>query len=382
MKNLLPVIATLALTLPTMASGQAGIAVPINAEGTKSAAAAVRAAQDAEDAARVLSEARKWLEFYPNEPLVQSAILRTMAEAAGAGGDAARAQQYDAASKSIDPAGSGRVEKASGDPAAVRGKGNKLAKVTAAFTVALATLNAVSEAREQVRQASQQQMPQGGMGYPGGQMQQMPPGGMQYPSAPYGAPGYQPPPGGYAPMPGYGPPPGAGMPQGGAPGGYPPQGQMPQGGAPGGYPPQGQMPQGQMQAYPPPGYSMPVDPYRPPPGYAPPQGYRGAAATAFKVAHDHALSGDAAHFARGCGALLTVEGSSIVFTPGGAEAPRVIPASDIIDVRLNTAVGRDVGAFHILTTKGLYLHLAPESGKADDARAVVETLRKAAGPGQ
>lgn len=376
-------VAVLGLALPAAAVGQAVVSVPITRDAATAAAAAVRSAQEAGNPARVLAEARKWLEYYPNEPLVQSSILRTMAEAAAAGGDAALARQYDDASKIIDPAGAGRVEKAVEAGGSVRGQGNKLAKVTAAFSVALATLNAVAEAREQVRAASQAQMPPGGMPYPGAQMPpgagaypgglpqaggQMPPGGMAYPPAPYGAPGYQPPPAGYAPMPGYGPPPGGGMPQGmGAPSGYPPPGQMPP----------GQMPPGQMPAYPPQGYAMPADPYRPPPGYAMAPGYRGTAAPTFRVVHDHAVSSDTAHFALGCGALVTVEGSSIVFTPGGAEAPRVIPASDILQVRLNTAVGREVGAFHVLTREGLYLHLAPESGKPDDARIVVEGIRRA-----
>jgi hypothetical protein len=45
-------------------------------------------------------------------------------------------------------------------------------------------------------------------------------------------------------------------------------------------------------------------------------------------------------------------------------------------------VGKEVGAFHILTRKGLYLHLATESGKREDARAAVEELRRRLGLGE
>jgi hypothetical protein len=135
---------------------------------------------------------------------------------------------------------------------------------------------------------------------------------------------------------------------------------------------QQQQPQ-QAGYYPPP----PADPYRPPQGYRP-QGMptRGEAAAAIKVVHDHARAGDKAYFANACGALIVVEGGNLTFTPGGGEAPRVIPAAEIAEIRLNTAVGKEVGAFHIVTKKGLYLHLAPASGTADDARTIVEALRK------
>jgi hypothetical protein len=135
---------------------------------------------------------------------------------------------------------------------------------------------------------------------------------------------------------------------------------------------QQQQPQ-QAGYYPPP----PADPYRPPQGYRP-QGMptRGESAAAIKVVHDHARAGDKAYFANACGALIVVEGGNLTFTPGGGEAPRVIPAAEIAEIRLNTAVGKDVGAFHIVTKKGLYLHLAPASGTADDARTIVEALRK------
>ena len=60
----------------------------------------------------------------------------------------------------------------------------------------------------------------------------------------------------------------------------------------------------------------------------------------------------------------------------------VIPASEIAEIRVNTVLGKHVGAFHIVTKKGLYLHLAPDSGNRDDAPAAVDSIRKQLGLGE
>jgi hypothetical protein len=120
--------------------------------------------------------------------------------------------------------------------------------------------------------------------------------------------------------------------------------------------------------------------------YAAPQSYarpqrrtRGDEAKPIRVFHDHSRLGDAAYFEQPCGALLLVEAGNLTFTASGGEGSLVIPASDIIEIRMNTAVGREAGAFHIITRKGLYLHLAPESAKPEDGRADVDELRKQLG---
>jgi hypothetical protein len=100
-----------------------------------------------------------------------------------------------------------------------------------------------------------------------------------------------------------------------------------------------------------------------------------------KVVHDHYRVGDKAYFEDSCGALLSVDGNNLTFTASGGEGPVVIPAGDILEIRLNTTVGRSAGAFHIATKKGLYLNLVPESGKSDDGRADVDQLRKLLGLG-
>jgi hypothetical protein len=106
---------------------------------------------------------------------------------------------------------------------------------------------------------------------------------------------------------------------------------------------------------------------------------RGDATKPIHVFQDHSRLGDPACFEPACGALLLVEGGNLTFTPGGSEEAMVIPVADIIEISMNTAVGCEVGAFHIATRQGLYLHLAPESATADDGRADVDKLRKQLG---
>jgi hypothetical protein len=57
----------------------------------------------------------------------------------------------------------------------------------------------------------------------------------------------------------------------------------------------------------------------------------------------------------------------------------MIPASEILEIRMNSAVGKEVGSFHIVTKKGLYLYLAPEAATAEEGRADVDALRKQLG---
>jgi hypothetical protein len=246
-----------------------------------------------------------------------------------------------------------------------------------------------------------------------------PPTGYQPPTgyAPQGSPqGYQPPvaapPTGYQPATGYPP---QGTPQvyqpvaGAPPTGYQPpssylpgtpQGYQPPAGAPptGYQPATGNPPQGTPRPFPPlssyqpqaTGYPQPAaaspataGPYRAPMGYARRQGFtRGEGDVVMKVVHDHSQLGATAFFEPACGALLAVENGNLTFTPGGGEAPLVIPASEIREIRINSLVGKDVGAFHISTKQGLYLDLAPDSGASDEGHADVETLRKQLGLGE
>ena len=147
-----------------------------------------------------------------------------------------------------------------------------------------------------------------------------------------------------------------------------------------GWPQQGQ----QQQPAPPVGFhpSGPA-PYAAPVGYEPPpMPVRG-----YSLIHDHSVIGDSAYFEHSCGVLVSVSGSNRIVTASGGEAPRVIPGGEIREIRVNTAMGRNEGVFHIATKQGLYLSLMPKSPSRSDAEvaesggrpATVEDLRNRLG---
>jgi hypothetical protein len=136
----------------------------------------------------------------------------------------------------------------------------------------------------------------------------------------------------------------------------------------------------QLQPQRPQQYTQQRAPYGAPAGYArPQQTRRGEAAQSIRVFHDHSRLGDRNYFEPPCGALLLAETGSLTFTPTGGEAPLVIPAAEILEIRMNTEVAKTAGAFHIITKKGLYLGLAPLGETADEGRADVDELRKQLG---
>lgn len=298
---------------------------------TGSRAERMRALADAGDHTAALAEGQAWAEAYPNEPIVRAAIYQTMAALATEAGDTAKAAQLTAMAESLDPSLARRVNAASPVTRGQQGQQRqRIDKGAIALSVAIATLTAISEARQQARAARNAPPPMMNDPY-------------AYPQAPVGTGGYAPPPQ-YGAAPGYGPPPGAGGP--------PPQ-QPQYGPAVPQYPPQ--------------------TPYMPPNNYRAPQ-VRGGA-EAIRVVHDHSDAGDATYFgAHACGALLKVSGSALTFTPSGAEPPLVIPAAEIVDIAMNTSIGAEIGAFHVVTAKGLYLHLAPPSGGAAEGRRMVDSL--------
>jgi hypothetical protein len=121
--------------------------------------------------------------------------------------------------------------------------------------------------------------------------------------------------------------------------------------------------------------SAPRPPYQAPPTYRPGR-TRGDAFAPVRVVYDRSVTTDAAYFERACGALVGVEDNNLTFTTSCGETPYVIPASEILEIRLNLAVGRDAGVFHIATRGGLYLQLALESASRDEAAALIDSLRK------
>jgi len=228
--------------------------------------------------------------------------------------------------------------------------------------------------------------------YPQPQAQQYPPQGQPYPQPQTsGAPQSYP-----QPQAQQYPPQGQPYPQpqtSGAPQSYPqPQAQP--------YPPQGQpypqaqvsgapqaYPQPQAQQYPPQGQPYPqAAPQMAPNPYAASNRpnaratTRGSSEAPIKIVHDHFRAGDRAWFENECGALLSVDGGELIFTPGSsADTALAIPAGDIYEIRLNTTAAKELGAFHIATRKGVWLNLAPESGSRDDSRAAIDSLKKLLG---
>ena len=132
---------------------------------------------------------------------------------------------------------------------------------------------------------------------------------------------------------------------------------------------------------PPIGYQKPVDQYIMQQASAAWRQRRGEAAKPLRVVHDHSQLGDEAYFETGCGALLSVEDGALIYT-SGVEVPRLIVPSEIVELRMNEEVGRAIGAFHILTRRGLFLNLAPEGATREQGRLFVESLRKQLGLGE
>ncbi len=118
-----------------------------------------------------------------------------------------------------------------------------------------------------------------------------------------------------------------------------------------------------------------ANPYPAPSGFGR-QRMRAGAMSRIKVFYDRSRAGDALYFDHPCPALLAVDGSgALTVTPGCGEAPLVIPASDVTAIRMNVAVAKEDGAFHIETRKGIYLMVAADSGSRDDSLSAIRALR-------
>jgi hypothetical protein len=103
---------------------------------------------------------------------------------------------------------------------------------------------------------------------------------------------------------------------------------------------------------------------------------RGTDRPAIKVFYDRSRAGDPFYFANPCAAVIDVDDSGdLTITPGCGDAALVIPASEIIALRVNVAVAKEAGAFHIETAKGFYLMLAAEHATRDESLDAVRSLR-------
>ena len=102
---------------------------------------------------------------------------------------------------------------------------------------------------------------------------------------------------------------------------------------------------------------------------------RAAKSAVFRVLHDHSQIEDEAYFERTCGTLLSVNGSNLIITPGGGESALVIPAREVVEIRLNNFIGKEFGVFHVITRQGLYSSFAPSTSNPDSSRQIVSELR-------
>lgn len=394
------------------------------------------AAQDGDNAA-VLRNGRRALELAPNDPDVQAPIYLLMSVAAGHTDDAARSADYASIARKLDPSLDSRLtlpgkkDASRGDPTPTI---NTAVNVFGQVMGSIQQIRLMKMCLDMVKHgmaappacsAPAPGQPMGQSNFTGQNMpgQQMPPQPMPmpvpqpmpqqaganvaYPPAPIGSAEYQPPLSPPAPMPGWPSQPDPSQPQPmpisqpmamsqpmPAPQAIPMPQPMPSQAMPQqtGYSPQ---PPAYPQQTPPPQNSYPRQvprnsygnrggyAYAPPAApapyanrqYRPGPRTRGGEEPVFRVIHDHSNVGDQTYFEQSCGALLSISGTNLTLTGSGGEAPSVIPASEILDIRVNVLVGKDAGVFHIVTRQGLYLSLAPESQDREQARSWIETIR-------
>ena len=339
------------LTMVFSLSAEERLRIPIDVAQQEQLVSSLKAAAEEGNVQTVLRQGRRTLEMYPNDPRIQASIYLLMAEASRKAENADQAGLFEGVANHIDPALSKRLA-LGGTPVVTRGdKADK-------FNIAMAMVSQGLQSYSQIRLQLQQQRLEAQIRALQAQQTAAAAAQVQnpavvYPPIPVGGPNYEPNPAMTGPMPGWVPaPPG------------PPTANQPGGGGPFSSP--------ENNAPAPTPYTAPT--------YAPvPVVNRSGKATLFKVIHDHSQIGDAAYFERACGALLFVSGSNLTVTLSGGEAPLLIPAQDIVEIRLNNAIGKEFGVFHVATRQGLYLSLAPDSPSPDEGRRVVGELRSGLG---
>ncbi len=102
---------------------------------------------------------------------------------------------------------------------------------------------------------------------------------------------------------------------------------------------------------------------------------RGSDTPVHRVIRDFSGIGSANYFEPSCGALLSTSGENLTLTTACGD-PIIIPANEILELRVNSFAGKEAGMFHISTKQGLYMNLAPESGNREDARSLIDSVRK------
>jgi hypothetical protein len=340
----------------------------------------IRAADNAHDWGRLVAESHRLLEFFPNEPAVRAPIYLAMAEAAKRAGDNNHAAEYRAAATAIDANLPDRLP-----------KGAEGIDIMQTMLLAMRIASAMPQARLAARTSGKAV---GGDSSPS----------TFYPDTAVGSSAYQPPQGGYLPAPAYDP----------TPYGYlaitstsepPPAPVSAQPPAVPEAPPISIQPvetntvQRRPPAYPPvldpkamlaneqrlsaqaalTAQSTPMAAPRQP--YPPPLPFKVLVERVAPVAVivDRSVAGDAGFFTHACGALLEVADGSLNLTSACGDTPYVIPASEITELQLNTAVGRDAGVFHVATRQGLWLQLELDPASRESSSKLIALLRSALG---
>ncbi len=383
------------------------LAIPVDPDQFRQANAKLIAlAQSGEDAA-LLVQARRTLELVPNEPALQAPIYLLMSAATRHLGENARAEAYEQAAHALDPTLA---------PAAAAGttRGSTSDTVQQAIGIAAQSVGAYQQIKimqlclEMVKhhmtpppQCGAQQA-----GMPPASAQPMPiqpmsaqpmsaqPMSAQPMSAqPMSAPPMSAPPMSAPPM---SAPTGFSQPLDQPPGALPLAStppisypaapvvaqSMPPAPMPAPIPAQASAPQQQQSPYPQQSTYPPQQPQQSQQqqtrAYQRPAArgrMRGEEEPSFRAIHDQSRVASAHYFDQSYGVLLSVSGTNLTVTSTSGEPLRVIPAADILEIRLNSLIGRDQGVFHIATRQGLYLALAPESLDREQARAMIEALR-------
>ena len=327
-------------------------------------ATSLRTAVADSDPQSVLRQSRRYLELFPNDPKMQAPVYLLMSEAYKQLGDPEQQAMFSTIANRIQPGLNGESGPVSG-PAT---RGDKANRMDTIMTAVGQGLQAYTQIRMQIQQqkliAQQAQMQQQlaaqqqQIGQPVLQQRQVPvqyapqaqPTGVYQP-APIVDPNYNPNTAANGPMPGWAPQANLAVP-------------VQQEGGP---------------FSPPAQYAAAVaSPYSAPATYAAPAPLRGAKkALALNVIHDHSKLGSAAYFEQSCGMLLSAAEAALTIFPKGGEAPLVIPASEIVEIRINSIVGREQGAFHFVTKRGLYVQMMPASASNEETREMVAALREA-----
>ncbi len=146
-------IVSLVLLVPISLLSARDLKVPMDPDMGKQLDEKARSAVREGNFDAALREYQRYLELYPNDPLLRAPIYLAMSETAKKAGDAKRAEEYQASARSLDPTLEPRVMAAGGGGTT---RGQKADMLAAILSVGMQTMSAAMQQR-QIYQAQQQQ---------------------------------------------------------------------------------------------------------------------------------------------------------------------------------------------------------------------------------